>query len=263
MGIDDADFRPAVVDGITLRRDSRVHNEVMRRAAAALSAQRELFDKTGKIADHLSDDIMCLRKSVLKRRRLEKIIAESGDPHEPLTADHIVMFGVGYGFQHALLGDVEEARWSEKYQLMYSPDGPNLEGIGFVEVKTSRRSPLKKDDRAAGMSVEDVLMRDRSEWWAYILGVMKLEGLTEYHLEHLWVVSGEAEGFTVEATKERIERNWGALSERRERRRAALRDGTLPGVDTRRGAWECGICPFGVVEPCMSDVLRYNLANPE
>ena len=264
--IEPAHFRPADQDGLRIYRNPQVHSVVTERAKRRLLAVRELLvpGTNLSVADHLSDHIGCQRKAVLHKREIEVLLARGGDPRtdtEQLTDEQIVFFGVGHAVANFLLGAADHAIWSNEHQLWYSPDGVPDESLdSYVEIKTSRRSPLKKADREAGLSVEDVLLRDNESWWRYILGVMKLENRTSYHLEHMWIISAEMEGFTVEASEARINDNWQWLTERRSLRRHDELNGGLPGVDTRRGAWECENCSYLTRLPCSVDVPRINAA---
>ena len=244
-------------DGFKISHDLRGHQQVLERARKWLLTRRELFiSGTNQIADHLSDDYTCPRKVILRNRDVQAAVSEGLSPPDDLEEKLVWMFGLGHAVQDLVVGaDSEETIWSEAEQVMYSPDGYHVEGLpSLVEVKSTMRSPLTKAQNEAGMSIEDRLYEDNPRWWEYILAVMYLEGVTEYHLEVFRIASRTAEGYKIEATPERIEQNWKLLSARRKLRREHVRQGTLPPVSERMGAWECDGCVFASREPCMSEI---------
>ena len=252
----DEHFGPYEGEGFSIRRDQSTKAKVLEIAGDWLGKKREGTEHD----DHLSDDIPCQRKVVLKKREAEALLRLGGTPSSKLTAQEVIFFGFGHGFQDTILGpSAEEPIWSNEHELWYSPDGKFIMGDGeYHEVKTTRRSALKKADREAGLTIADVLYRDNDAWWRYILGVMALTGTTTYYLHIAWIIPAEMESFRIDATPERIEWTWDEMTERRANRRVHLVEGTLPPVTSRRGAYECNNCPYVNAEPCMSEVVAQN-----
>tara|TARA_R110000765_G_scaffold202835_1_gene308078 strand:- start:967 stop:1752 length:786 start_codon:yes stop_codon:yes gene_type:complete len=252
----DEHFGPYEAEGFSIKRDRRTKEAILEIAGQWLGRKREGTE----LDDHLSDDIPCQRKVVLKKRGDEALRRLGGTPSSKLTAQEVIFFGFGHGFQDTILGpSAEEAMWSDEHQLWYSPDGKFLIGDNeYHEVKTTRRSALKKADREAGLTIEDVLYRDNAAWWKYIEGVMHLTGTTTYYLHVAWIIPAEMESFRIDITPERVERSWKEMTKRREERRSHLKRGTLPPVTSRRGAYECNNCPYVNAEPCMSEVVIQN-----
>ena len=197
----DEHFGPYEGEGFSIRRDQSTKAKVLEIAGDWLGKKREGTEHD----DHLSDDIPCQRKVVLKKREAEALLRLGGTPSSKLTAQEVIFFGFGHGFQDTILGpSAEEPIWSNEHELWYSPDGKFIMGDGeYHEVKTTRRSALKKADREAGLTIEDVLYRDNDAWWRYILGVMALTGTTTYYLHIAWIIPAEMESFRIDATPER------------------------------------------------------------
>lgn len=250
----DEHFRPHVEGGIVVERDPQTREKILDLAAQRLGLKRKGTEQD----DHLSDDIHCQRKVVLKRRTTDALIRMGGTPDSDLTGQEVIWYGFGHGFQDVILGPgAERPVWSDEHQLWYSPDGlAVLGGNDLHEVKTTRRSALKKADREAGLSIEDVIYRDNEEWWNYILGVMHLLGTEVYTLTIAWIIPADMESFKITATPEAIAANWTYITDRRDLRRDHLDNDTLPSVTTRRGQYECRNCEFVIAEPCFTDVIR-------
>lgn len=273
LPLDDINFRPSMKGGLILRRDQEKHRVLMEGAERRLRDGREWIipnpddlsgdypflltadHPNGIFADHISDDMGCLRKAVFNHQQGQKNFDRYGEmPLGDLDDRDIVFFGNGYAWQWNILGiDTEENTWNEEGQFWHSADG--VFGQTYVEAKQTRKSALKKDDRIAGLSIEDVLMRDHQAWWDHMLIAMKLYGHRVHYLTINWVLPGDAETFRIDATDEEVQAKWDWLEERRNRRREYERLNTLPGIDTRmRGADECTYCPFLGKEPCLTEV---------
>ena len=173
-------------------------------------------------------------------------------------------------------GDKEIAMWDDVSKLWYSPDGVDVFGEGdFQEFKTTRQSPIRKDFREAGLSIEGVLAFKNEDWFRYILAVMKRTETNEYWLTVAWIVGADMESFHVTATDEMIEENEQYLAGQRKVRRESL-DGlisfddagvlqvgiptalNLPPLNLRKGMWECDFCHHAAKEPCASEIPAQN-----
>jgi hypothetical protein len=260
--IDDHKFRPAKTAGFSLTRDQTMHRKLMNEAERRLRDNREWLvpdnKKTtahpnGIFADHISLDMGCLRRAVLSNREGQAAIDKDGEmPLGRLDDRDIVFFGNGYAWQWNILGLEETNTWSDKYQIWHSADA-NIHNT-YVEAKQTRRSALKVADLKAGLSVEDVLVRDNEAWWNHMLSNMYLYGHRTHYLTINWINPGDAETFRFDATDEAVQGKWNWLEDRRTRRREYERLGTLPGIDTRTSESNCTYCPFLGQEPCLSEI---------
>ncbi len=261
MAVTDDQFRNHVSKdgGLTIARDPRTRSRLLKVAAERLALKRA----DTELADHLSDDVGCQRRGVLKRRAMLARVAAGKPATEEPDAQSVIWFAFGHSLQDTMLGpSSEKPIWSEEHGLWYSPDGMELLKDGdLYEIKSTRMSPLKKADREAGLSVEDVLASNPAtqNWWKYIMGVMYLEGSNEYYLGVAWIIPAEFEVFHVQVTREKRNENWADLTERRMLRRGCLDSGTLPGCETRTFQRQCDFCPYLGQEPCATDVPVINV----
>lgn len=256
--IEGSKFREARKGGLLLRRAPEAHAALQQRVKQRLAGFREWYrpDDPERLADHLSDFLGCLRKAEIKRRERQALSIAGKKPWEfdDLDDQDMVFFGTGYAFQQGVLGAVEEAVWDEGWEFWYSTDA--VEGGLLFEAKSVRASPIRKDDERAGLSVEDVLLRDRDAWWRYMLTTMKLRATDRFLLVIWWIIPGEWETLELVATQEEIDKNWAVFSGRVGVLREARKVGELPPLSTRTGAGECERCPFRLVEPCFSELAR-------
>ena len=244
MPLEASDFSPFTAGGITIERDPRSRTELLKLANSRISGQRY----GSELDDHLSDDIYCQRRSVLKRLRQFRTVTENPatlkyDPNNPpLTSRYwgirydpkvlesnfnsttTIMFGFGYALQDFVFGEYSEVPvWDNKEKLWYSPDGRGLfDREDLHEFKTTRASPRKKADRELGKSVEEVIFNNNPAWFKYMLAAMYMASTDEYYLSVAWIIPGEFEAFKVSVTDEAIQSNWEYLSERRTARREKL-----------------------------------------
>ena len=244
MALEASDFREFTSDGITIERDPRSRAELVRLANSRLSGQR----LGSELDDHLSDDIYCQRKSVLKKLKQFRIVTDNPatpkyDPNNPpltsrywgikydskvlessFNSNTTVMFGFGYALQDFILGEYAEVtNWDTEDKLWFSPDGRGLFGREDLhEFKTTRTSPRKKADREFNRSVEEVIFNNNPAWFTYILAVMYLMKRTEYFLSVAWIIPAELETFKITVSDEAVEANWNYLTERRVSRREKL-----------------------------------------
>tara|TARA_R100000315_G_scaffold11138_1_gene3511 strand:- start:8230 stop:9132 length:903 start_codon:yes stop_codon:yes gene_type:complete len=244
MPLEASDFSPFTSNGITISRDPRSRTELLRLANSRLSGQRY----GSELDDHLSDDIYCQRRSVLKKLRQFRTVTDNpptdryhpnnppltsrywGIKYDPKTLESsfdsnmTIMFGFGYALQDFVFGEHSEVPvWDNKEQLWYSPDGLGLlDRADLHEFKTTRTSPRKKADRELGKSVEEVIFDNNPAWFKYMLAAMYMCRTNEYYLSVAWVIPGEFETFKISVTDQAIQSNWKYLSDRRKLRRDKL-----------------------------------------
>ena len=276
--IEDYKFRTAQSpEGFSLSRDTSMHRRLMNEAERRLRDNREWLvpvvgesnkpikglnfidaeHPNGVFADHISVDMGCLRRAVLSHKEGQASIARNGEmPLGRLDDRDIVFFGNGYAWQWNILGLDEENTWNAEHQIWHSADA-NIHNT-YVEAKQTRRSALKKADLEAGLSVEDVLVRDNEAWWNHMLVNMHLYGHRVHYLTINWINPGDAETFRFDATDDLVQKKWDWLKKRRDKRREHQRTGTLPGIDTRTSESNCTYCPFLDRQPCLAEVALSN-----
>ena len=233
-------FRPSELNGVRIERDRTTHQDVLKRARHWLAGQRSWYKPEGRIiADHLSDFLNCPRKHLIQKAARQKAVDAGQHPWEFDDFDEtgLVMFATGYAFQHGVLGATETSVWNTEHSFWYSPD--SAVGGRLFEAKTLRASPLKKADTEAGLSVEDVLMRDRQAWVRYMLAVMYLEKKTAYSLLPFWIIPGECETFKVTAGEKAITDNWTRVWAKIREVRDHESAGTFP---KHEGEYICATC---------------------
>ena len=261
--MEDHQFRTAQDDsGFTLTRDPAMHRRLMREAERRLRDNREWLipnsendeHPNGIVADHVSDDMGCLRKAVLNKEALQKEFDLYGEPPlDKLTDRDVVFFGNGYAWQWNILGlNTEANTWNKEAKFWHSADG--VLDSTFVEAKQTRRSALKKADREAGLSVEDVILRDNTNWWNHMLVNMKLYGHRTHYLSIHWINPGDSETFRIDASDEAVDAKWDWLAKRRDLRREFERINTLPGIEYRTSPTNCTYCTFRTQPPCLTEV---------
>ena len=254
MVIDISEFNSYTQDGITIERDTRVREQLLQFAGERLAEKR----RGTELDDHLSDEMHCLRKTVLTRlssikkinadlieRPIEKdgfgesqdlsysvnwdvsyrpeVLIQSVNPQE------VIWFGFGHSFQDFIYGDkAEQPVFSDEYGFWYSPDGVDLIGNGDVhEFKTTRKWPSTKAAREAGNSIEKILVDSNPSWFKYMLAVMHLTGERTYYLTVGWISGADLETFKVTATDGAVEDEWIRLEYWRGIKRESIKSFTL------------------------------------
>lgn len=239
-------------DGLVISFDEEMTDRLHRLAEARIREQREWFEPDStRVAYHLSDVNKCLRQGFLNRYKLQMAYNDTGKLDlDALSGPMIQRFGRGYALQEFFIGRdfKEEALWSDKYRLIYSPDGGKDTPLEF---KTTMSTPLVKADRESGLSIEDVLMtggtrstyyaRAVLDWKRYMLQTMYLHGWTNYYLSVVFMNS-EWLTFRYDATRERIAKEW--EDSQAERRIELLHGSEVPGIEWRVRNDECDECQF-------------------
>lgn len=259
------DFRKADDgQGLTIEFDEVMTNKLHRMAEERIREQREWFEPQAvnphgisdeqpkRIALHLSDVNKCLRQGYWNRMQIQEIYDETGYLGlDPLSGPMIQRFGRGYALQEFFIGRhyKEKALWSDKYRLIYSPDGGADTPLEF---KTTVSSPIVKGDKTAGFSIEDVLMHGGTrdtyyaravvDWKRYMLQTMHLRGWNHYYLSIVFINGGEWLTFKYTASPERIQRE--IDTSLFETKVNLLHGDKVPGVEWRAGDYECTECPF-------------------
>lgn len=246
MAINIEDFGAFEQDGISIERDTLAREGILKMATQVLSEKR--FGT--ELDDHMSDEMHCLRKTVLSRIKTFQTITDGNkrsdrtDYHEiriaesptwgvkyhpqDLVSQHdpqeVIWFGFGHSMQDFFYGDkAEVAIWDGIEKLWYSPDGVNLLADGDThEFKTTRKWHMTAPARKENKTVEQVIIENNPSWFQYMLAVMHFTGKGEYYLTVGWISGADLETFKVTASEDAVYDNWERLKYYRNLKRDSI-----------------------------------------
>ncbi len=189
-------------------------------------------DRTGLL--HASEIYRCFRHTVLERR----------DP-TVWGREAVLRFAVGFAVQEYFLGPEKDGE--EMLGIIVSPDRM-IKNQG-LEFKTTRKSyeVYAKDDKGKIDKTVPKVKFDPQEndgWIKRTLAYCAAYNVNKAHILVFFLFSNILSNWTLEFTDEELEGARVDIEERRSAIQGFIDSGDTPGVETRMGDWECGLCPF-------------------
>lgn len=216
--------------------------------AAILQKMRDKMDDPTRGIDgewHASDLYSCFRQKVK-----EKV---DGAPfHDRGT---IVRFMFGFAVEEWVFDGDEKKR--EVHQgVLFTVDGRASTGA-VLEMKTTAMYMAKFDDKA---------MREKRHWVERTKAYCATRGENKAHVIVYHLYQRDYQAFTIEFTdselaeaKDQIPRLRDTLDRGKAR---YIKNGILPGVETRKEEWECQYCEWRILLGCDADAKAIGMKMP-
>lgn len=182
---------------------------------------------------HLSTLVYCLTRSQLDNINHYRVVP---------TDDEVLLFCLGWGLQDVLTPKSAETPLLEKDGIVYSPDMMFPVGDTLVELKTTRMSAKKGDERNFSET-----------WLEYMKGGCYILNRNDYHLSVLYMVGyykppkPVLKSYHFQFTDDELFSNWDYIMERKVVYEDALLTGKIIPPFTKCKNWECEYCRYKLI----------------